>query len=572
MKTKFLFPTLIVLVSLVLSVRQLGEPDVWWQIRTGEFILENGYVPDTDVFSYTYAGDPWFNVKWGTEVIMALVVRWFGPESLLLLNWLVLLGIIWFIRASYIQLKIITNNQDLPQGMGMYTGLLFFLMAMAYRINGRPEMMSHLLTAVYIFLFLRHFNKSDRLIFLLIPLQLIWANLHEAYGVGMVLIVIFLASTWFRNIFFKKTAKVKRREALQITALGLLALLAVVIHPMGTSMLIQPFDIFGQLGENKFTTELWSFKHAEYWNLAAYLSLFMVLVMLYRWSGKLAGIRRWQSLPLYYLLILAAFFYLAASANRNLPFVLIAFAPLVCLDFELWFGRTKWISPVYLSLAALFYLFVASGKFYQRFYPVEKYGLRVDIQSTPVGAAEFIMESGLSGNAYVDYFSSSYLLWALQPDFKSYLDLRDLDVFEAQFITNNLLNYTQPTTPTRSGKPLFRFMEELDDFSYVVMENNEKFINFHRYMNSQPDYVLGYADPLTSIYIKDKKENHALVETTRKMSLEDRFHNYGELKPGAVSRILTKVLAPWYQPMPVDYRNEDYFRVYKQGYLEPFPK
>ncbi len=81
MRSGLQYSLIIVLVSLVLCIRQLGEPDVWWQIRTGEFILENGYVPDTDVFSYTYAGDPWFNVKWGTEVIMALVTGWFGTSS-----------------------------------------------------------------------------------------------------------------------------------------------------------------------------------------------------------------------------------------------------------------------------------------------------------------------------------------------------------------------------------------------------------------------------------------------------------------------------------------------------------
>ena len=178
MKTKFLFPSIIVLVSLVLSVRQLGEPDVWWQIRTGEFILEHGYVPDTDVFSYTYNGDPWFNVKWGTEVIMALVTRWFGPESLLLLNWLVLVAIMWFIRAAFLQLKAITGNTHLSEGAGFHMALLLFLVSMAYRINGRPEMMSHLLTSVYLFLFLRYFNKRDCLIFLLFPLQFIWPNLH----------------------------------------------------------------------------------------------------------------------------------------------------------------------------------------------------------------------------------------------------------------------------------------------------------------------------------------------------------------------------------------------------------
>jgi hypothetical protein len=571
MKSRYIFPLVIILVSLVLCVRQLGEPDVWWQIRTGEFILENGYVPEVDVFSYTYNGDPWFNVKWGTEVIMALVADWFGPESLMLLNWLVLLAIIWFIRSAYEQLIQIIGGDRKAPGPGFFLGLLFFLFAMAYRINARPEMMSHLLTSVYVFLFLWYFNRPGKHILLLIPLQLIWGNLHEAFGVGQVLIIIFLSSLWYRYLFYRKDSKHARKDLFLASIAGVLAIFSVVIHPMGMGMLTKPFDIFGQLGENKFTTELWSFKQGEYWNLAAYLSLLMLSVSGYRWTRKERGKPRWHSLPLFYLIILAAFTYLAASANRNLPFLLIAVTPLFALDLDLWFKPSKSLRIVYLISGVLLYLFVASGQFYERFYPVEKYGLGVDIQSTPIGAANFIKENKLEGNAYVDYFSSSYLLWALQPDFRSYLDLRDLDVFEPQFITNNLLNYTRPTTPTKSGKPLFRFMEDIDQFSYVVMENNDKFVNFHRYMNGLDDYVLSYADPLTSVYIKDNKANSQLIQKYRPMKLQDKFQYYDVMEPAPFNKMISKILAPWYEPVDPDFRHQEYLRVYKMRYMGASP-
>ena len=566
MRSQQFFYIVIFLVSLVLCIRQLGEPDVWWQIRTGEFILENAYVPKTDVFSYTYNGDPWFNVKWGTEVIMALVADWFGPESLMLLHWLVLLAIIWFMRSSFLKLSQIVGNDKGKLSVGFFWGLLFFLLAMAFRINARPEMMSHLLTSVYLFLFLSYFNKPGRQIFWLIPLQLVWANLHEAFGVGQVLILIFLASLWYRYYFFRKQSRHDRSKIIQATIAGVMAIFSVAIHPMGTDMLLQPFDIFGQLGENKFTTELWSFRQSEFWNLAAYLSLLMLGLITYRWMRKEGKNRRWQSLPLFYLLILAAFTYLAATANRNLPFLLIAATPLLSLDLDLWIKDSRISRLAYYFSGLVLYLAVSTGKFYERFYPVEKYGLRVDIQSTPVGAASFIANNELNGNAYVDYFSSSYLLWALQPEYKSYLDLRDLDVFESQFIANNLLNYTRPNTPTKSGKPLFRFMEDIDHFNYVVMENNDKFINFHRYMNSLDDYVLGYADPLSSVYIKDNKVNAHLVEQYRPMSVEDKFKPYGQVEPAPVNRLLTQIMAPWFQPVAVDHRYREYLMAYKTRY------
>ena len=557
---------LTVLLSLVLCIRQLGEPDVWWQIRTGEYILEHGAVPKTDVFSYTYAGDPWFNVKWGTEVIMAGVAKWFGPESLMLLHWAVLLTILWFIYLSFIQLNILLKVKIQKPGSGFFIALGLFLLAMSYRINARPEMMSHLLSAVYIYLFLRYHNHQDKLIYLLIPLQLIWGNLHEAFGVGQVLILIFILTAWFRYLFSKKNP-VSLPQLRVLSLLCLIALLSVVVHPMGMGMLTKPFDIFGQLGANKFTTELWSFKHSEFWNLAAYLGLAFSIVLALQLGKKKGGKLYMNNLPLSYLMILLAFFYLASSANRNLPFFFIASAPLLAVIFNRLLSDKTYATYLYIALSISFYVSVATGSFYKRFYPVEKFGLSVDHLSTPIGAAEFIKDNGLSGNSYVDYFSSSYFLYELKPEYKSYLDLRDLDVFEAQFITNNLLNYTRPTTPTKSGKPLFRFMEELDDFNYVVMENNPQFITFHKYMNGLEDYVLAYADPLSSIYIKDKPENDHLITKYKDLELEEKFHAHSILEPKPIWRLLTQFVAPWYKPEDPTAHQGEYLATYQLQYL-----
>ena len=57
-----------VLVLFVWALRSLTEPDIWWQMRTGKWIAEHNAVPKIDVLSYTYHGEPWFNVKWLSEL------------------------------------------------------------------------------------------------------------------------------------------------------------------------------------------------------------------------------------------------------------------------------------------------------------------------------------------------------------------------------------------------------------------------------------------------------------------------------------------------------------------------
>ena len=64
-KKYFTLPYIICyLCALALAMKQLREPDMWWQLLSGKWMLENGAITRTDVFSYTMAGQKWINVKW----------------------------------------------------------------------------------------------------------------------------------------------------------------------------------------------------------------------------------------------------------------------------------------------------------------------------------------------------------------------------------------------------------------------------------------------------------------------------------------------------------------------------
>src|SRR6266481_4892560 len=56
----------------------LTDSDTGWHIRAGEWILKNGRVPATDLFSFTKAVQPWFAWEWLSEVLMAVIHRHFG--------------------------------------------------------------------------------------------------------------------------------------------------------------------------------------------------------------------------------------------------------------------------------------------------------------------------------------------------------------------------------------------------------------------------------------------------------------------------------------------------------------
>src|SRR5438046_3186497 len=77
------------LVAVAFSLKNVREPDIWWQIKTGEWIMDHHEVPKQDVFSFTFEGKPWVNIKWGSEVLFAAISRSFGPECVFLIQLLV---------------------------------------------------------------------------------------------------------------------------------------------------------------------------------------------------------------------------------------------------------------------------------------------------------------------------------------------------------------------------------------------------------------------------------------------------------------------------------------------------
>ena len=54
------------------SPRVFIDGDTNWHVAAGRWILAHHTVPQTDPFSYTYAGKPWVAHEWGAEVLMTL--------------------------------------------------------------------------------------------------------------------------------------------------------------------------------------------------------------------------------------------------------------------------------------------------------------------------------------------------------------------------------------------------------------------------------------------------------------------------------------------------------------------
>ena len=492
----------------------MREPDLWWQLRTGEWILEHHQIPQTDIFSYTFAGHEWINVKWGSEVLFALIEKISGPECVFLLQGIVSCIIVFVL----LQFGFIIRNPQSPpdsaiqagatRNFSMVVASLLTLIVIEYRIIGRPEMFSHLFTVVFLFFLLKHRTDSSNKIFLLVPLQILWANLHEAFGIGIVLIGIFCAGEWAEYFLSKRNILQKKNAPKKISGLLLAAIASIVVNPNGIKLFTRPLQILGQVYENKYTTELFDFRSPEYWKWNVYLAIGILVIgalgsfTLYRLLKTKAGRLRlfMEQFGIGYLITLAAFSYLALTAYRNVAFFSLVFFPFFVFGLNALFMKIPFIkkqklvaSVVLCMVAGVLYLSIVSGKYYQLTKSRDHFGMEILSTYNPAEAAAFVWQNKIEGKCFSDYLTSSYLLWKLKPEFKTYIDLRDLDVFPQEFFSSFAEAVTYP------GE--FQKLDSLHQFSYVVLYRPQ-FASLHRYLYNESGFQLVHLSAVAAVYMR----------------------------------------------------------------------
>jgi hypothetical protein len=52
------------------AMKPISDPDIWWHLRTGQWILEHGQLPTQDPFATFSAGKTWVPYSWLFDVLI----------------------------------------------------------------------------------------------------------------------------------------------------------------------------------------------------------------------------------------------------------------------------------------------------------------------------------------------------------------------------------------------------------------------------------------------------------------------------------------------------------------------
>ncbi len=71
------------------------DPDLWWHVAVGRWIVGNGAIPHQDYWNLSGVGLPWRAYSWSNEIVYALVDSWWGLRGLLFLQILLTFAIVF---------------------------------------------------------------------------------------------------------------------------------------------------------------------------------------------------------------------------------------------------------------------------------------------------------------------------------------------------------------------------------------------------------------------------------------------------------------------------------------------
>lgn len=415
----FLGPALSVWRLVLISAD--GDPSLHWRI--GNWMIEHRAVIRVEQFSHTRLGAPLISKEWLSEVLSATAGNALGWQGIVLLGAAVIATTLWLL---YRQLRAEGTEALLATGL-----VLLAALACSHHWLARPHLFTHLLTVVFVWQ-LRDGNTRRQFLWL-VPLTVLWTNLHGAFFTGFVLIGCYLAGSVLSRDW---------RRAGMLTGLLAACVAASLLNPNGWRLHAHILEFLRTPAVAQFANEFASpnFHSGGMRGFVLLLGLLGVTLLVVR--------PRWSPTD---VVLLAGWGALALQSVRNVPIFALVAAPILAEHLRAWLaagdfpryrhwsadmGRMDAASGGGLLVAVAVVAAVATAPWV----PTEILPSRF-----PVQAVEFLRTHprAVRGEMFNDYGWGGYLLLEL-PERKVFVDGRN-DFYGGALIEEfNRGNLVQP--------------------------------------------------------------------------------------------------------------------------------
>jgi hypothetical protein len=414
-----------VLVGLA-AIWQMPAYDLWWQLKTGELILQNHGVPHADVFSFTAAGKPWVVQEWLTEVLFFLLYARVSPEALVVLKvglialaFLLLLGRCWSRTGQPLVSVAITV-------LAAYAARGFFDM--------RPQVFTYFFLA-YLLLILDQWRlgRVTKALWTLPAAMLLWANCHSGFALGLVILTVETVSAAVEAWISRDPTD--RRWRTLAGVLGA-SVVAGLLTPNGVQSYIYPLTLMTHQGMLDQVGEWLSPDFHQPW-LRPYEALLIAAITCWGISSRR---RRLADIVLVLGLVYASLY-----STRHTPIFTLVCAPIVAEHLGSGFAtvqaflnrrlRITEALPFRLlpAVALLVALLWGIGREWHRIPAGSRFAFCADAAHLPHVAIDYLKAHPSEGNLLNDYNWGGYCLYRLYPEQKIFIDGRAEVYFDKAF-------------------------------------------------------------------------------------------------------------------------------------------
>lgn len=479
---------LLVSQKIILTTADLGR-----YLKSGQLFFQSHLIPHLNLFSYTYSNFPIIDHHWGAGLIFYPIYHLTGFAGLSIFSafGIALAAFFSFWLAS----QLVSKNVAIAIISAILT-----IPLITYRCEVRPEQLSFFLLVLDIFLltqFLRRRLSFRRLMFIYLPIQILWVNFHIffAFGIGLA------------GLAFLADLVSDRRQIGQLIILIIGSIGASLINPFFFKGLIEPLTIFRNYGYMVVENQSIFFAIKRLPNLIFFQALFLAVLALLSFFYLIW--RRRQPTELFIGMSAIFFSFLGLRYIRALPLMGLALLPFLSLSLNLIghrIAKEAWQLVAAVLISLVFWLAVLPTPYSPWYRGLFGWGLAPQAEA----AGQFFRQSHLHGPIFNNYDIGGYLIWYLYPKERVFVDNRP-EAYPASFFQKIYI-------PAQESEPKWRWLNKLYHFNVIF---------FYRHDNTpwaqpfllrrvrDPNWVPIYVDAYSLILVRNSPTNKKIIARYR---------------------------------------------------------
>lgn len=468
------FPVILLFIwGTIAAFCPASSNDLWLLLREATDIVASGEIPRVEHYSAVAAGRPYLAHEWLSGLIFLGIFKLGGGEALTVLRaaaMLAMLLLLWYSLEK--------KDRSFALAAPLLALAAYVILT---RVFVRPHIFTHLFLCVWVFA-LEHWRRERRLgyLIMLVPLQVLWANLHGGYIFALVLGALMTGITavlaWRPG--WSKDEGYTRSDVRTLAALTVACLAASLVNPNGLGLL--KFSLNMGLASDYIKQVVFEWgsplgvNYARSYGREAALGMFFLI-----WLGLSLNLKRRPFLDAVLALLATV---MSVQAIRFLSFIGILGFPLAVRAWRAVADTQANTLPVRrrpLIEAALYGLLLASTLIYGFPYGAAKHrqvgwGLGGRM---PYAATRFLAEQGLEGNIFNDYGDGAFLIYHLYPTVRPVMDSR-IDVYGSELAREYFASRDDPS----------KFFQYLNKYNValILLRKSQKNLQINQYLGYIP--------------------------------------------------------------------------------------